>query len=209
MKRLYIAGSMLTSLFMISVVYAQQADNISARAAEQLAIQTCGICHGVQGRSISPRFPVLAGQQVGYLTTQLQAFRSHTRSDPDAVGYMWGMTASLSDEMINELAEYFSKQTPLNRDAPATAALNTRGKEIYEHGDTGAGIAACATCHGERAAGNGMFPRLAGQHRQYLVSQMMAYQSNMRSTVVMRTMTRGLNPGDIQAVAAYLQSLSK
>ena len=45
-------------------------------AAERIAIGTCATCHGPQGHSISPKFPVLAGQHANYLVAQLQAFKA-------------------------------------------------------------------------------------------------------------------------------------
>jgi hypothetical protein len=42
-------------------------------------------------------FPDLAAQTAPYLEAQLRAFRDQTRRDPDALSYMWGMAAQLSD----------------------------------------------------------------------------------------------------------------
>jgi cytochrome c553 len=52
-------------------------------------LHVCESCHGPGGRSISPTFPRLAGQQKDYLVAQLQAFRDKTRADPHAQTYMW------------------------------------------------------------------------------------------------------------------------
>ncbi|MHB8477777.1 MAG: c-type cytochrome, partial [Steroidobacteraceae bacterium] len=81
-------------------------------AAAKTAAEVCGSCHGVNGRSVSPTFPNLAGQTVQYLETQLKAFKDQSRADPDAQAYMWGMAAQLNDGMISALAAYFSGQPP-------------------------------------------------------------------------------------------------
>ena len=82
-----------------------EATSAEARiAAQHVAVNSCANCHGRQGRSIAPKFPVLAGQHAGYLAAQLHAFKAQTRGDPDALGYMWGMAAPLDDEMINARA---------------------------------------------------------------------------------------------------------
>jgi cytochrome c553 len=52
-----------------------------------------------------------------------------------------------------------------------------RGKQIYEEGVASQGIPACATWHGPQARGNDIFPRLAGQHADYLVKQALVIQS--------------------------------
>src|SRR5471032_1378321 len=50
--------------------------------ATTIALQVCANCHGAQGVSTSPNFPILAAQSATYLTEQLKSFRSHGRSDP-------------------------------------------------------------------------------------------------------------------------------
>jgi len=187
---------------------AQEVDDSAARAAaaERIAVGTCTACHGPQGHSYSPKFPVLAGQHASYLVAQLQAFRAQTRGDPDALGYMWGMAAPLDDTMIAGLANYYAAQAP--RHGPAgNPALIARGKSIYENGDAAQGVPPCAACHGANAVGTDSYPRLAGQHVQYLVKQLRSFQNNMRNVAVMHGVARGLQVADVEAVATYLQSL--
>src|SRR5476651_1728735 len=74
-------------------------------------VQTCGTCHGTNGRSVSPTFPNLAAQTAPYIEAQLKAFKDQTRADPDAQAYMWGMASQLNDASISALAAYFSKQS--------------------------------------------------------------------------------------------------
>jgi cytochrome c553 len=195
-----------------SWAHAEDLDAASRAAAERVAIGTCATCHGPQGHSFSPKFPVLAGQQANYLASQLQGFKAQTRGDADALGYMWGMAAPLDDGLMAGLADYYSRQTP--RAGPEEGpTLIARGKEIYQNGDSVQGIPACVACHGPGAAGTpgaagaGSFPRLAGQHVQYLMKQLRSFQNNMRNVAVMHGVARGLQIGDMQAVSTYLQSL--
>src|SRR6201987_1126589 len=76
-------------------------------------LHVCSSCHGTDGRSISPTFPRLAGQQKDYIVAQLQAFRDKTRADPHAQTYMWGMAARLSDQNIDAIAAYYASQAPV------------------------------------------------------------------------------------------------
>jgi cytochrome c553 len=194
------------SLLGLSVANAQDTDAANRAAAERVAIGTCATCHGPQGHSYSPKFPVLSGQHAKYLVAQLQAFKAQTRGDPDALGYMWGMAAPLGDEQMAALADYYSRQIPVAGPTGA-AALITRGKDIYQNGDSAAGVPPCAACHGAAAAGTDDYPRLAGQHVQYLIKQLRSFQDNMRNVAVMHGEAKGLKLGDIEAVATYLQSL--
>jgi cytochrome c553 len=175
-------------------------------AAVRVAVTTCANCHGAQGRSANPKFPRLAAQHATYLVTQMKNFKSQTRGDPDALGYMWGMAAPLSDELIGALADYYSTQTAAAGES-SDPALVARGRDIYENGVASEGIPPCASCHGPNAAGTDDFPRLAGQHAQYLLKQLRSFQNNMRDVAIMHGVAAGLKTGEMDAVASYLQSL--
>ena len=80
------------------------------KAALRKTIETCGTCHGINGRSVAPTFPNLAAQSAPYIELQLHAFKDQSRADPDAQAYMWGMASQLNDVMISGLANYFAAQ---------------------------------------------------------------------------------------------------
>lgn len=178
----------------------------TVQAARQLAATTCSICHGTSGRNTSPTFPNLAAQTAPYLQAQLQAFRDQTRADPDALAYMWGMASQLSNETIEAIAAFYSTQAaPPGKSGDAT--LTARGKQIFEQGVAAQGIQACASCHGPQARGAGMFPRLAGQHGDYLVKQMLVIQNALRVAPVMHGVIKDLSLTQMRAVATYLETL--
>ncbi len=174
--------------------------------AKALATGVCSACHGPEGRSISPVFPRLAGQQAVYITLQLDAFRSHIRGDPSAQAYMWGMASQLSDDTIKALAGYYSSQKPSHEKA-GDPALLAEGEKIYTQGIKAQSVPACALCHGPSAEGMGAFPRLAGQHVDYLVAQLQGFQSGTRANgPIMLGVVRSMNPEQIKAVAIYAAS---
>jgi len=185
---------------------ADESDSGLRVAAERIAVGTCANCHGPRGQSTFPKYPVLAGQHANYLAAQLQAFKAQTRGDPDAIGYMWGMASPLPDDLMTALAEYYGKQRPQAGESGDPSQV-ARGKEIYQNGDAAQGVPPCAACHGAGAAGTDTYPRLAGQHVQYLMKQLRSFQNNMRNVAVMHGVARGLQDADMQAVATYLQSL--
>jgi cytochrome c553 len=177
------------------------------RSAQQQVETTCANCHGVSGRSISPTFPNLAAQTVPYLEAQLRAFRDQTRADPDALSFMWGMASQLNDATIEAISTYYAAQAPA-RAKTGDAKLTARGKQIFEEGVTSQGVPACATCHGPQARGDNIFPRLAGQHADYLVKQALAIQRGLRAAPVMHEVIKDLSQDQMRAVATYLESLS-
>jgi len=175
-------------------------------SAARMAVGTCASCHGAQGTSIIPKFPNLAAQPANYLATQLKAFRSRSRGDPDALAFMWGMAASLDDSQIDALAQYYSGK-PASTGPNADAALRARGKAIYDHGVASQKVPPCGACHGPKGEGTEEFPRLAGQHAQYFMNQMRSFQSNSRRADPMRLVASALSTSELEALAAYIQSM--
>lgn len=179
--------------------------NISANT---IALQVCSNCHGVQGISESPNFPNLAAQSQSYLVAQLKSFKSHGRSDPAGFEYMWGISARLTDEQINGLATYFSSQRP----APGKSRnpkLLKDGQAIFEHGITENNTPACSGCHGTKGEGAQQFPRLAGQHADYIVKQLMIFQRTDERPEggVMKNIAHTLTSENMESVAAYLEAM--
>jgi cytochrome c553 len=66
----------------------------------------------------------------------------------------------------------------------------------------------CAACHGQDGnSANADYPRLAGQHRDYLAKALRDYKSGARKNAIMGGMTAALTRDDIDSVAAYYASL--
>ncbi len=204
-RSLVAATGALALMFACSSGRAQEL-SVTPQNAEDTAIGVCGTCHGPDGNSINPMFPRLAGQHADYLVRQLKSFKEQTRGDPYAIAFMWGMASGLSDETIDALAQYYARQKtgPGKGHDPATVA---RGRDVYEHGVASQGVPACAACHGPDALGNGMYPRVAGQHAEYILKQLASFQSNMRNMAVMHGVAQNLRTPEMQAVADYLESL--
>ncbi len=172
----------------------------------RLATQVCANCHGPHGDSVSSAFPRLAGQQASYIEVQLKAFKDHSRGDPYAQAYMWGMASQLDDETMKRLGAYYSSERP-NPGRAGDAAKMAKGKHIFNNGLPEGGILPCASCHGENAQGKDAIPRLAGQHPEYLVKQLAAFKSMQRgNNPVMHAMTDKMSLEQMQAVAEYAAS---
>ena len=201
---------LIVPISLMTMTIACVAPSLRAQEADtaKLAAQVCASCHGPRGDSISPGFPKIAGQRAEYLQNQLKAFRDRTRADPMAQAYMWGMTSQLGDDAIRKLSAFYSEQK-LPRGKAADPKLAQAGKAIYEEGIPAAKVQACAACHGKNAEGNAIFPRLAGQHAEYLVKQLVLFKSSLReggNASVMHAISTGMSFEQMQAVAAYLAS---
>ena len=178
-------------------------------SAATLAQQVCSNCHGVGGNAVSPNFPNLAGQVEPYVVAQLNGFKSHGRRDPAGFEYMWGLSRSLSAEQIDGLAAYYASQTPTAQPIEGDRGRLEAGKSIFESGIADKGIPACSGCHGAKGEGNASFPRIAGQHVDYVVKQLLVFQrtDERPEGTIMKTVAHELTRQHIRDVAGYVQAL--
>ena len=178
--------------------------NVSGKTIAQ---QVCETCHGSNGNSISPQYPKLAGQSEEYITQQLKNFENHLRTDRLAIEIMSGMSRDLSEQQTKEIAAYFSSQT-LIKTSKATSVEPVKGKEIYLNGIVDRGVTSCAACHGPEAKGQFAYPRLAGQHKEYLVKQLHVFKDTQgRPNTPMEFVIKNLSEKEIDQVSTYLSSL--
>jgi cytochrome c553 len=70
---------------------------------------TCQACHGLDGKSVLPEYPNLAGQYESYMEKALRDYRDGRRSNP----IMAPMAAGLSDQDIKDLAAWYAQQDGL------------------------------------------------------------------------------------------------
>lgn len=193
-------------LFMASTGALRAEEQGSTMPVVERAVHVCNACHGEGGNSKATVFPKLAGQSPIYLAEQLRAFRSQKRSDSSAQAYMWGISALLDDPTIDGIAAYYAAQPPAPGKA-GNAALTAQGEKIFREGIPASNIMACAKCHGENAEGASVFPRLAGQHSDYIVKQLHEFKTKLRPHSVMADrVVKDISPDQMQAVATYLQS---
>jgi cytochrome c553 len=186
---------------------AQAATDAATReAAAKLAMHVCGTCHGPEGRGDNPRIPRLAAQPRMYIEAQLKAFRSRSRGDYAAHESMWSIAASLNDDIVAALAEYFAAQAPAAGIAPTNKEAAARGRRLFEKGSPERDLPPCTTCHGANGEGLAIFPRLAGQHGAYLFIQLQSIRTRMRGSPLMHGVIKDLTDDDIVALAAYLES---
>jgi cytochrome c553 len=178
------------------------------------AVAPCVICHGASGEG-NPALdaPRIGGLDAKYLARQLQNFRTSVRGGSDADKHGTTMRAIAitfdDDEVVADLATYFSQLQPPYAEETTVSGNVERGAEIY---------AVCTACHGMDARGSEELhtPSLVGQYDWYLVRQLESFKSGLRGRhpldVSGQQMTpivlAGLpQPDDIANVVAYIRSL--
>ena len=166
----------------------------------------CATCHGVDGNSVNPVWPKLAGQHAEYIFKQLKDFNSGARKNIQ----MSPLAAPLSVEDMQDIATYFSSQKI--KIGYASAETLPLGEHIYRAGDASKGLPACMACHGPSGAGNSAasFPALSGQHAEYTKIQLLAFRDNKRTNdtnKAMQIVSEKMTTEEIDAVANYIQGL--
>jgi cytochrome c553 len=184
-------------------VAAKMAKPDLAKGSEKFAA-VCVACHGADGNSGAVENPKLAGQHPEYLVKQLQEFKSGKRKN----AVMQGFAATLSDEDMRNISYWAASQ----KAKPGFAKdkdLVALGERIYKGGIADRQVAACAGCHSPSGAGiPSQYPRLAGQHADYLASSLRGYRDGTRNNNLQMTQNAAkMNDREIKAVSDYIAGL--
>jgi cytochrome c553 len=209
-KALAALASMATLVFLpLGAVAKGNAEAGATKAA------TCIACHGVNGNSVNPEWPSLAGQNAAYIAEQIRLFKANKRLNPN----MNPQAQAIPDEDIDDIAAYYASQTPAGLEADPS--YWKAGEKLYRAGDAKRAIPACQACHGPIGRGNpgAGFPALRAQHSVYTVAQLNGYASEnryrdaegkvqqSRNGRMMVEISRRLTAEDIRDLASYIQGM--
>ncbi len=164
----------------------------------------CASCHGADGNSGTPAYPKLAEQHPEYLVKQLQEFKSDKRNN----AIMKGFASALSDEDMKNIAYWLTAK----KAKPGFAKekeLVSLGERIYRGGIADRQVAACAGCHSPNGAGiPSQYPRLSGQHAEYVSTQLVSFRDGVRkNSLQMNQVAAKMNDREIKAVSDYIAGL--
>ena len=157
-------------------------------------LNTCTVCHGENGASTQPLYPILAGQHLHYIYVQLKDFKSGLRDD----AVMGPIASGLEKDEMLKIAEFFSEQAwpPVQHDS--TAESKDAGLTVINAGQ-------CVACHLSGFEGNSRVPRLSGQHVEYLSKTMQDYKYKRRNNApAISSLLASFSEEEIDSVADYL-----
>ncbi len=196
-------ATMTTLVFMLPAAHAQD-----AQAGEKKAAMCIG-CHGIPAYQASfpevYKVPMISGQPDKYIAAALTAYRKGDRKHPT----MRGIAGSLSDKDIADLAAFY-----------ATHGID-KGAKAPDEVPPPQGVAAqlltkgaCAACHGANYSKpvDPSYPKLAGQHADYLYMALREYAvaNNPlvgRNHAIMGAQVKAFSHAELKAMADYLSSL--
>jgi len=177
-------------------------------AAGQGKIVMCSACHNLDGNSMLPNFPKLAGQGERYLFKQMLDIKSGVRP----IVEMTGMLDAMTEQDLEDISAWYSSQK--GTIGAADAALVDRGQDLYRGGKLTDGMPACVGCHSPNGEGLDLavYPKLNGQHAAYIEKQLTDFREGDRSNdgdaMIMRTIAAKLSNKDIKALSSYIEGLN-
>jgi cytochrome c553 len=167
----------------------------------------CFGCHGEDGNSKDPQFPKLAGQYGIYIAKQVRNYQDSIRTHQ----IMGTMAASVSNEDLADIAAYFASQPMMKGNRPSD---NLLGKKLFENDDLSRMMVRCNNCHGATGKGqnpgNPVYPVIGGQHKAYLLSQLINFRKGVRNNSpggVMNIIVHRLSDAELEALADYISGL--
>lgn len=169
-------------------------------------VAMCIGCHSIPGyQATFPevyKVPMIAGQNSKYLASALNAYAKGDRKHPT----MRSIAQSLSDQDITDIAAYYEKQAQVPP-VPDTVTPPADIKALLDKGN-------CASCHGANFSKpiDGTYPKIAGQHPDYLYASLKAYQIEGnahvgRGNAIMAAQVKQFSHAELKSLAKYLASL--
>jgi cytochrome c553 len=180
----------------------------AAEGAKKAAM--CIGCHGIKGYQASfpevHKVPMISGQNAEYIVAALSAYKKGDRKHPT----MRGIAASLTDKDMADLGAYYHSNgaaslkpvadVPAAQPSAEVAALLAKG--------------ACVSCHGPNFNKpiNGAYPKIAGQHADYLYVALRSYGTAGnpqvgRANPIMGAQVKPFSHAELKAIANYLGTL--
>ena len=211
MKKL-ICSTLLSFAFLLafgapSLSVAQDAKPGNASAGEKKSV-TCIGCHGIPLYQASfpeiHKVPMIGGQNAKYIAAALAAYKKGDRKHPT----MRGVATTLTEQDMADLAAYYETQPKSTTMLAAKATEpSTRVAELVKKAN-------CTSCHGENYSKpiDGSYPKLAGQHPDYLYVALKAYQTEGnpqvgRAHAIMSGMAKLYTHAELKDIAKYIGSL--
>lgn len=189
----------------VSSVQAQ--DNPAGDAVNgQKKAAMCIGCHGIPNyRASFPEIhqvPMISGQGAKYIVSALNAYKKGERKHPT----MRSIAGSMSDQDMADVAAFYAGH-PSKASAAAAPVPSAAVAELLKKGN-------CASCHGDNMnkpidAG---YPKLAGQHADYLFVALKAYKTENNASIgrgnaIMAGMAKPFTNAELKAIAGYIGSM--
>lgn len=195
-------------LFAFASGLAQAQTATGSVEAGKTKVAMCIGCHGLPDYKASfpevYRVPMIAGQNAKYIVSALTAYSKGERKHPT----MRSIAGSMSEQDMLDVAAFYEVQGGKAVSVSADlAAAPDNIKPLLVKG-------ACVSCHGPNLSTpiDGTYPKLAGQHGDYLYNSLKSYKTEGnalvgRSNGVMVAQVKNFSLKELKLLSAYIGSL--
>jgi cytochrome c553 len=173
-------------------------------AGKVVAAAGCAACHGTSGISSAVGIPHIAGQHASYIQDTLIAYQKGARKDDR----MHQAVAQLSEQDIANVATYYASLKSFSARPKEAGAAPAVPADQDPFAAVKKLTAMCAGCHGED--GNSTAPgtpSLAGQHDDYLIAAIQAYEDGTRAEPMMHALTQALSRSQVEDIAYFYAAM--
>jgi cytochrome c553 len=201
-----VTAALVTCVALVSA-HAQEIQGDAKAGAKKNAM--CIGCHGIVGYQASfpevHKVPKISGQSAKYIAASLNAYKKGERKHPT----MRGIAVALSDQDIADLSAFYAGSGAVEGAAALAAAPAATGHaaELLAKGN-------CVSCHGNSFSApiDPSYPRIAGQHDDYLFVALKSYKNESsaqvgRSNAIMGGIAKQFSNAELKELAAYVGSL--
>jgi len=183
--------SFVACLFVFLLPEYLRSDETSELLAE--TSETCNACHGIEMLAENPEVPVISGQSLQYIYSQLKDYKSRAREHE----IMSEMVSDLEKKLLLNLATYFSEEKWID--------FRTESKPNEKLAEDMIASGQCSQCHGTFKENNLAAPRLAGQKESYLIATMTAFKNRTRKNAPDKSsLFETMSDEAIKALANYI-----
>jgi len=163
----------------------------------------CAICHTPEGWGTpNGMFPQVSGQHQSVILKQLADINKGNRDNPTMSPFSYRVFDK-GPQALADLSAYIEKLFMVPNNSVGPGLQLSKGKELYNEN--------CKKCHGDNGEGDAkeFYPRIQGQHYQYLLRQLRWIKSGKRrnSDEKMVKQIQGFSHNDLILIADYVSRL--
>jgi len=194
-----LARALIVAVGVLAALPAHAQMDAAQMAAARQKAEACFACHGPNGNSAIPAYPILAGQSWRYIYIQLKDFKEGRRTDP----VMSPMVADLSRDDMIALGNFFAAQKQAPIAFKADGARVDAGRKISD-------AVLCPMCHLGAFVGQNEIPKVAGQYPEYVSKQLHDFKAKRRTNDAgnMTSVAGTLSDDDIESLSHYIANLN-
>lgn len=164
---------------------------------------SCALCHTPEGWGTpGGRFPQIAAQHKSVILKQLADIHNNNRDNPTMYPFSESIFAQ-GPQALADVSAYIEKLPMVPNNSVGIGKNLAEGEKLYKDN--------CKKCHGEGGEGDAaeFYPRIHGQHYQYILRQMLWIKKGKRRNADKKMVKQieGFSLKDLRIISDYVSRL--